>query len=101
MHCICSAILLKGESIMEIFCSEGNKCIKLKEITIRCTTDEIKKLENFFRITGERHRKFSASDPDDTYHTHYQDWDKEWDGQNDIIIVTPPAERKNLEKGTF
>ncbi|MDO5539020.1 MAG: hypothetical protein Q4F83_02945 [Eubacteriales bacterium] len=78
---------------MEIYCSEGNKSIKLKEITMICTTEEIKKLENFFRITWERHRKFSDLDSDEVYHTHYQDWDKEWDEEHDIIVVTPPCEQ--------
>ena len=63
------------------------KELQLTEIVLDCSLEEIQKLSIFLQIVKERHEYFL--DKENECHTHYRDWDKEWDNSlPDIIIAT-------------
>lgn len=68
---------------------DGEICLELEEATLICSIEEIEKLIVFLQMVKERHKDISKEVDFESCHTHYRDWDKEWeDSSSDFIIVT-------------
>lgn len=67
---------------------------ELREGSIECTVEELDKLCQFFLHVREQHKK--AIGKTEMCHSHYRDWDKDWNGENsDVIVITVFDEHSN------
>lgn len=74
---------------MKIFgrTEKGTESLALKEVVMECSVEEIGRLLSFFEMVKERHDYYA--DISDECHTHFRDWEKEWETSDpDLIIVT-------------
>ncbi|MCL1989646.1 MAG: hypothetical protein FWG67_02025 [Defluviitaleaceae bacterium] len=63
------------------------KFVTLKEASIACSMEELDKIIEFLQHVSESHKK--AIGKTDFCHSHYQDWDSEWNQENtDLIVVS-------------
>ena len=84
-----------GEIVLKAYGYIGNseEMVELKELTIKCDIDEIDKMISFLKITKQRHEYFA--DSGEVAHTHYRDWDKEWESEELDVIITTDYENDN------
>lgn len=61
--------------------------IELSEVTLKVSIDELDKIISFFKEVREKHA--STEVKEGFCHSHYRDWDKNWETDSpDIIVVT-------------
>jgi len=78
---------MEGGKIMKFYGIINDEEISLNQIVLNCNLEEIQKLIIFLQIVKERHT-FYLKDSDEC-HTHYKDWNKEWNRNiPDLVIVT-------------
>jgi len=69
---------------------DGEELLELREATIECSLDELKKIILFLEHTLKAH---SLVDKTNLCHSHYRDWEKDWsENSPDFIIFTGEAE---------
>jgi hypothetical protein len=69
------------------YCDHGDDLIELKEVSFQSSIEELDILIKFLQDVKEQHRNVMGET--DMCHTHFRDWNKEWQiGSTDIIIVT-------------
>ena len=61
--------------------------LKLEEASILCNLTELEKIISFLQDVKREHEKVKSKI--EISHSHYRDWDKEWDkSSSDLIIAT-------------
>lgn len=66
---------------------DGVDLLELKEASILCKVEEIQKIIDF--LQNVKKELEDARETTEMYHSHYRDWDKEWEkGAPDLIVVT-------------
>lgn len=80
---------MKGENKMRVF---GYQCdsedlIELQEVSFQGDIRELDKVIDFFQQVKEKHSKIS--DKAEACHSHFRDWNTEWNKEaTDIVVVT-------------
>lgn len=79
---------MEGGLEMKIYGSrvDDEESVQLKEVIFNCNVEEIQELITFLEIVKERHESYLKTDGE--CHTHYRDWNKEWEIDLPDIVVT-------------
>lgn len=66
---------------------DSEDLLKLEEASILCSVTELEKIICFLIEVKKEHEKIASNI--EICHSHYRDWDKEWDkSSSDLIIAT-------------
>jgi hypothetical protein len=69
------------------YINNSSDLLELQEVSFQSNIQELDKLINFLQVVKEQHSNEIGKT--DMCHTHFRDWDDEWQtGTTDIIIVT-------------
>ena len=64
-----------------------NKFVELKEVSLECSPEELKKIAEFLSYADKLHN--SEQCKNGYCHSHYRDWGKDFKaGTSDLIIIT-------------
>ena len=80
---------MEGEIEVKVFGyqNDSEELIELEEVSFKGNIRELDKLIKFLQQAKEQHSKVIGEV--EMCHSHYRDWDTEWNpGTTDIIVVT-------------
>lgn len=61
--------------------------VNMQEASLECSLEELEKVISFLQHVKEQHGKVIGKT--ENCHSHYRDWDREWDkDETDIIVIT-------------
>lgn len=67
---------------------EPSDFVELSEASIECSLNELEKIISFLETVKNQHSKVALKT--ELCHSHYRDWDGNWDeNSTDIIVITP------------
>lgn len=67
--------------------SDDDNLMRMAEVSIQCTAEEVDKLIEFFKYAKSLH-SIPHESAVRNYHSHLRDWDKNWNKDGgDIILV--------------
>ena len=65
----------------------GEKLLKMEEVSLECTCEELEKLIEFLNKVKEEH--MAVKNKTDICHSHFKDWKRKWSEEDtDFIVAT-------------
>ena len=65
----------------------GEKLLKMEEVSLECTCEELEKLIEFLNKVKEEHT--AVKNKTNICHSHFKDWKSKWNKEDtDFIVVT-------------
>ncbi len=74
------------------FTNDEDKDVELREATLSCTIEELDRFIEFITEIRDIHKKFI--DETELLHSHYRDWDNEWNETSTDIVIMNINEKK-------